>query len=116
VSAVTGLPHSQVIAILLPHVVEANLHYAIEKYGTVATALGVEVEGLSPREAATCVVTELRHFQAVGKLPTRFRDCGVSEHHLRDALAIALRWQMHITTNPRPVNKEMLQSILDAAY
>ncbi|MBM4431730.1 MAG: iron-containing alcohol dehydrogenase, partial [Chloroflexi bacterium] len=36
VSAVTGLFHSQAISILLPHVVQANLDYATEKYSIVA--------------------------------------------------------------------------------
>ena len=116
VSAVTGLSHSLAIAVLLPHVVQANLDHATEKYIAAADALGMGAEDGEPRSAASRVISALRRYQEAGKLPSRFRDVGVRESHLQDVLESALRWQMHIKSNPRPVDRSVLQGILQAAY
>ena len=116
VSAVTGLSHSQTIAVLLPGVVQANLDYATEKYATVADALGEKVDGQEPRRAAAGVLRALQRFQAIGELPQRFRDMGVDEDDLADILDTALRWQMHIKSNPRLVDRSVLYDILQATY
>lgn len=116
VSAVTGLSHSQAIAIMLPHVVQTNLDYATEKYARAADALSEGVDGLGPKDAATGVLCALQRFQEVGGLPRRFRDLGVTKQNLMDILDNALRWQMHIKSNPRPVDRSVLDGVLQAAY
>jgi alcohol dehydrogenase len=116
ISAVTGLSHSQVITILLPYVVRANSNYALEKYATVAGILNKAVEGVPPGHPAASLDAMLQRLQALGGIPARFRACGVTGQQLADAVEIALRWQMHIRTNPRPVDRALLQGIVQAAY
>lgn len=116
VGAVTGISHSQAIAILLPHVVRANVDYAVHKYADIAHALGEGIEGLTCGEAAAQAVCAIGRLQSAGDLKVRFRDCGVTEQQLSDILENALRWQMHIGTNPRPADRALLESILAAAY
>ena len=113
ISAVTDLPHATVVSILLPHVVAANARYAEEAYGRLATAaVGRPV---SRARGAAVLRERIDTLQDAGGIPVRFSDLGVTQSQLSDAVQVALKWQGHITTNPRPVNESLLTSVVDAA-
>ena len=118
VSAVTGLSHSLAIAVLLPHVVRANLEHATQGYASAARALSPsrKLYEDGSRDEAAGIISAVKRFGEAGGLPSRFRDAGVSQGDLEDILETALRWQMHIQSNPRPVDRSMLRAILQAAY
>jgi len=116
IGAVTGLSHSDSIGILLPHVVRANLDYSPEAYRRAAAALGEKVHGLDVNAGAARIVRALERLLAeIGQL-RRLRDRGVTEADLDDILEVTLRSQMHIKTNPRPVDIDLLRCLLQEAF
>lgn len=116
IGAVTGLSHSDSIAILLPHVVRANLRYSLEKYGRAATALGEKVDDLAAKAAGARIVRALERLLEETGQSQRLRDRGVTEADLDDILEVTLRSQMHIKTNPRPVDVSLLRCLLQEAF
>lgn len=116
IGAVTGLPHSDSIAILLPHVVRANLGYALEKYRRAAGALGERVDDVDANAAAAKIVHALERLLRETRQAPRLRDHGVTEADLHDIVEVTLRSQMHIKTNPRPVDVDLLMSLLQEAF
>lgn len=114
ISSVTDLSHSTVISILLPHVIQANAGYAAECYQRLAeAATGRPVAADDGANVLVDLVTRLRH---AAELPTTFSELGVTRGQLNDALETATKWQAHITTNPRPVSRELLDELLQTAY
>lgn len=116
IGAVTGLSHSESIAILLPHVVRANLRYSPEKYGRAATALGEKIDDLGAKAAGARIVRALERLLEETGQSQRLRDRGVTEADLDDILEVTLRSQMHIKTNPRPVDVSLLRCLLQKAF
>jgi alcohol dehydrogenase class IV len=109
ISSSTGLSHSAVISVLLPHVIEANSAYASAKFDRLASGIG---EATSPLGGATAVAAAVRKIRDLAGLPARFGDLGATREQLMHACDLALEWQSHILTNPRPVDRALLVDVL----
>jgi alcohol dehydrogenase class IV len=109
ISSSTGLSHSAVISVLLPHVIEANAAYASSKFDRLASGIG---EAPSPLGGATAVAAAVRRIRGLAGIPVRFADMGATREQLMHACDLAVEWQSHILTNPRPVDRALLVDIV----
>lgn len=109
ISSATGLSHSTVISVLLPRVIEVNAAYAAAKFDRLASGIGDAASSRGGADAVAAAVIEIRE---LANLPDRFGDLGVTRSQLMQARDLALEWQSHIVTNPRPVNRALLEDVL----
>ncbi|WP_349371790.1 maleylacetate reductase [Salinarimonas sp.] len=96
------LPHAQTHAIVLPHAVAYNEAAAPDLLAPIAQALRAERAGAGLHAFATRIGA-----------PTALRDLGLAEADLDRAADLATRnpyW------NPRPVTREGVRALLDAAW
>jgi 1,3-propanediol dehydrogenase len=109
------LPHGMLNAVLLPHVIRYNAEAVPDRFLRVATALGLDTDRISSTEAgeaAAAAVTELATCLGV---PRRLRDIDVRREWLPSFAETALQ-DACITTNPRPVTREHVLALLEAAF
>jgi alcohol dehydrogenase len=106
-----GVTHGTAIGMLMPHVIRFNAPAVEHLYSDLAT-----VNSLGNGEPASEILarrmSELVEFAG---LPSRLRDCDVSESILH-LLAEEARQQWTANFNPRPVTEEDLLSVYQAAW
>jgi alcohol dehydrogenase len=108
------IPHGLIIGITLPYVMKFNHAARFDRYAAIARALGENVDGLSPADAAS------RSFAAVAALgrdigiPARLSDVGLREEHVNAVAAEAVK-SGNVAVNPRRACVEDLRNILREA-
>jgi alcohol dehydrogenase len=78
-----NLPHGVCNAILLPHVERFNLIAKVDRFVDIATAMGENVEGLSPRDAADKALEAIKKLSADVGIPSGLKELGVKEKDLK---------------------------------
>jgi alcohol dehydrogenase len=101
-----GVPHGLANTILLPAVMEFNLPGALEKFAHVAGALGEDVEGMPPREAAPFAVEAVAALIRDCGVPMGIGRLGVREEDFPDLAAVAMTVARPLANNPRRVTAE----------
>jgi alcohol dehydrogenase class IV len=108
------LPHGELNAVLLPHVMRFNAVAQPFRFIEVARALGVSVDGLSPVEAAEAAIDRVRRLADDIGVPRGLAQLGVNaadiDQFAHDALDDAC-----ITTNPRPTTADDVAALLAEA-
>ena len=102
-------PHGVANAALLPTVTEFNMHFDYEKHANIAKAMGVDINGMAPKEAAERAATELRKLCDDVGIP-KIRDIpGISPDDF-PALAEASAKNVSAGSNPgQPAAREFLE-------
>ena len=77
------IAHGVANALLLPFVMEYNKPAALEKFGDIARAMGVDIKGMSAEEAADAAIEAVRKLSAAIGIPQRLRDIGIKEEQLK---------------------------------
>lgn len=108
------LPHGVCNALLLPHVCEANLMAALERYADIAEALGENIEGLAVREAAEVAVEAIRCLSSDVGIPDTLSELGVQDKDI-DAMVKNAQQDVCAATNPRRLTDEEVAAIFRAA-
>ena len=108
------VPHGRLNAILLPAVIATNAEKAKQKYGAIARAAGIGTG------ADTMAVRNLRsgliRLRRQLKMPQTLTQAGVELRLLRqkqDKILAAALADPCCATNPEPVTKSLLQSVLE---
>lgn len=104
------LPHGDVNAILLPHVIEYNYISAPEKFLHIAEILYPHKNGISTVNAGDLIVAYIRKLQDDIGAPKRLRDFGLAEEDADIISRYALEDACMIT-NPRDLTKEDIKAI-----
>lgn len=73
------LPHGVCNAILLPHVEEYNAEAVPERFIEIAKALGEDVTGLKPHEAAKVAIHAIKQLSQDVNIPSGLAELGVKE-------------------------------------
>ena len=105
------LPHGLSNAVLLPHVMQFNLDAAEEKFKEIAVAMGIQVEGLSTKEAAEKMIENLFSLTHDLNMDIHLRDKGVVEQDLEIMVEAASKVTRLLSNNPKPMTKEDMRSI-----
>ncbi len=109
---VYDLPHGVCNAIFLPHVMEYNMNYAVEKYGRIGKAMGLDFEDI--KEGAQKAVNGVKSLAIDVELPL-FSDLEVNINDFERLAEMATR-NISTQSNPRPMNKDDYLTILKRAY
>ncbi|MDP9476894.1 MAG: iron-containing alcohol dehydrogenase, partial [Actinomycetota bacterium] len=107
-------PHGALTARVLGPVCEYNAPAAPERYARVAQALGADVYGLPPMEAAAAGIEELYRLTEDVGIPT-MRDLGFSEDEIPLLARIAYE-DPQTVGNPREVGAEDYEEIYKNAF
>lgn len=110
-----NLPHGVCNAILLPHVEQFNLIGNIDRFGDIAVALGLNIEGLSALEAAQVAIDELYALGQLIGIPSNLQELDVKE---KDFETMAKNAQLDVcqATNPRKATLEQVIEIFQSAF
>jgi alcohol dehydrogenase len=109
-----NLPHGVCNAILLPVVCEFNLIAAARRLGHVAVALGEDVAGLAPVDAAAKGIAAIRKLSRAIGIPAGLKELGVKEADLPTMAENAMRDACRLT-NPRTATLQEVVGIFQAA-
>jgi alcohol dehydrogenase len=82
--ALYGIPHGLANSIMLPHLMEYNLEENPDRFVLIADAMGVNVDKLTPEQAARAAVKAVKDLQQAVGLTQTLTDFGVPES--REAL------------------------------
>jgi len=102
-----GIPHGLANGIMLPVVMEFNVEEAADRYMMVADAMGINVDGMEPIEAARAAVQGVKDLQKEIGLTERLKDLGVPDD--RDKLLPTVELagaDSQISYNPRFAEEE----------
>jgi 1,3-propanediol dehydrogenase len=106
--------HGETNASILPHVMEFNLPACPERFGEIAVALGENVNGLDPADAAVLSIGAVRRLIADIGLAKGLGDIGLKEEFIpllsRNAMKDAC-----LVTNPRNATLEDIEAIFRKA-
>ncbi len=112
VTAHHGVPHGVANAIFMPAGLDFLRPACEAKLAEIAAALGSNVDGLPPAEAAERGVDAVRELLRSVELPATLRDWGLDPDDLDiPTLVEDAMKSRNITTNPRPVTPEDLAEL-----
>lgn len=121
-SAVAGLPHGLANAIMLLPVMAWNIPSNVNSYADIAKALGVNVCGMTPREAAEKSVALIGQLANDIGIPRHLSDVGVSEKMI-DELVDKAYMDHNMLSNPRKskecpdrISKEVIKALYMEAF
>ena len=109
------IPHGRLCAMLLPHVMECNAEQALEKYAALARACGLSAA--TDRLALRSLQSELRRLRRTMGLPENLEQAGVTREQwaaYRDGVVEATLQDPCCQTNPLPVTRQMIETVLKA--
>jgi alcohol dehydrogenase len=109
-----NLPHGVCNAILLPAVCEFNLIACAERLADVAVALGENIDGLAPVDAAAKGIAAIRKLSKAIGIPAGLKELGVKEADLVVMAENAKKDACQLT-NPRTATLEQVVGIFKAA-
>jgi len=112
----TGQTHGAVVGLLLPYVMEYNLPACPDQLAKAAQLLGEKINGLSVWDAAQKSVQAVQRIKADIGIPTRLKEIGVKESDLRTYAETASNLTRLMQLNPRPLNVDILERILQNAW
>jgi alcohol dehydrogenase len=106
-------PHGIANAVILPYIMEYNCLSDIQKFKRVSIALGVNIDGLSDREAAFASIDAVRQLNDDLAIPT-IREIGTKEEDLEE-LSYRSATNVSVEDNPRVALKEDFYKIFRKA-
>jgi len=105
--ALYGIPHGLANSIMLPHLMAFNLEEKPDRFVLVADAMGVNVNSMTPDQAAKAAVEAVKDLQKSVGLTQTLKDFGVPEG--RDALQPLIDLAMgdsQLPYNPRDLEED----------
>ncbi|WP_346207195.1 iron-containing alcohol dehydrogenase [Caldifermentibacillus hisashii] len=109
------LPHGEINAILLPHIMDFNFIAVPKRFTEIAEIMGIDTRGLIQREAGNRAVAFVNQLSEDIGIPKRLRNIGITEDEINLISQTALEDACMIT-NPRDMDfiqvKTLLENIL----
>jgi alcohol dehydrogenase class IV len=108
--------HGRSNAIMLPHVMRYNLPGNPTKFASIAALMGMDIEGLSDREAAELAVEAVEELLTTVGISFRLRDYGIKESDIPKLVEGGMKFARLFTVNPRDLTEADVRSIYEGAY
>lgn len=109
------LPHGVCNAVLLPHVQRFNASVSATRLRDVATAMGIETNGLTPEQGSDAAIAGIVSLARAIDIPVGLAVLGAREEDIPTLAANALKDACGLT-NPRPANQAEIEAIFKAAF
>jgi len=109
---VYDLPHGVCNAVFLPHVMEYNMDYCLERYARIAKAMGLNFE--NEKEGAKIAVQAVKKLALDVKLPL-FSSLNVNTDDFEKLAEMSVK-NISTESNPRPMTKEDYLKVIENAY
>jgi alcohol dehydrogenase len=109
-----NLPHGVCNAILLPAVCEFNAIACPKRFADIAVALGEDISGLSPMDAAQKAIDAIRKLSRAIGIPAGLKELSVKEEDLKVMAENAKKDACQLT-NPRKATLDQVVNIFKAA-
>lgn len=109
---VYDLPHGVCNAVFLPHVMEYNMEYSVERYARIAKAMGLSFE--NETEGAKKAVQAVKKLAVDVKLPL-FSSLNVNTDDFEKIAEMSVK-NISTESNPRPMTKEDYLTVIENAY
>ena len=106
------LPHGQCNAMLLDAVVDFNYGQVEQRYRDIATAMGIEIDGLPSCEIRKRLVAEIRRLRETAGLRDTLSRCGVHRTDVHELAEAALN-DPCVVTNPRRPSQRDIEVIYE---
>jgi len=110
------MAHGRSNAIMLPHVMAFNLSGNLEKFAGIAEAMGEDITGLSPYEAAALSVEAVYSLMEAVNLSARLTDYGVSRDDLPKLVKGGMAQARLFVPNPRDLTEADVEQIYSSAF
>ncbi len=115
--ALYGIPHGLANTIMLPVVMEYNLEAVPERFMMVADAMGLDVAGKKPVEAARMAVREVKSLKKKAGLGDTLKDFNVPKEREKLMPLVELAsGDSQIASNPRPLEEEDILGLYIKAH
>jgi alcohol dehydrogenase len=108
-------PHGIANGLILPYAMERNLVGNLKKFGEIAVALGMNVDGLTAREAAHASVEAVFELQEDVHLPKTLRDINIEEKDFQGIIDGTMPFRL-LAVNPCKLVEDDIRRILARAY
>lgn len=110
------IPHGRSNAIMLPHVMNYNLCGNPDQYANIAALMGVDVEGLTPMEAAGLAVEAVEELLETIRIPYHLSDYDIPEEDLPKFVEGGMKQARLFVPNPRDLSEDDVTAIYQDAY
>jgi len=111
-----NVAHGVTSCITLPHVMRFMADIAPDRFGPIAEGLGVRYEGANARAAALECADRVAQFIAQFDVPHSLKAVGVPRGEMAQIAATVLHEVESAKVVDRPVTREEIVSLLEAAY
>nr|WP_157038249.1 MULTISPECIES: iron-containing alcohol dehydrogenase [Chelativorans] len=116
VGALTHTAHGAGVAVMLPYVMEFNRRHCTQELVEVADALGVATSGAEPASNALAAIDRVRNLCAAIGIPPTLEALGLTPDQVGWTVENALGAQRLVKNNPRPLDQESMQLLVEAAF
>jgi alcohol dehydrogenase len=106
-----GVAHGVANALLLPYVMEFNIVGHMDKFITVAEALGEHTAGLSRREAAFLAYKAVKELSQDVGIPQTMSEIGVKEEQIESLAIAAANVARLMANNPRVMTLDDVRAV-----
>ncbi|NQT67635.1 MAG: iron-containing alcohol dehydrogenase [Actinobacteria bacterium] len=113
ISSETGLSHSEAVSVVLINVMKINREYCKEKFRDIASALGIDICKMDLDSASKAAINKVEEIYKNLEIKSSFSNYNVSADKFFSIIKNVNRTTSHLIYNPRPLNDEILQNILE---
>ena len=114
-STEANVHHGVANAIMLPHTMEFNLDFAVEKYADIAQAMGINTSGMSVVQSARASIQAVKELCRDIGLPDHLSSVGVNQDSIATMAEKAMEDHCHLM-NPRICTKEDMFTLYKSAF
>ncbi len=111
------IPHGCCNAILLPYVIQYNSKVCMDRYATIAKAVGLP--GNTDKQLVNALVDSIRELNRKLDIAPTYKENGVSEEKFKEKLDFIAENAVGdpcTGSNPRPIDVENMKKVLSCAY
>jgi alcohol dehydrogenase len=108
-------PHGRSVGITMPYVLQYNAIADLEKHAKISQLLGVDVDGMSLRDAALHSGVGFMKLLEDLCIPTKLFDVGAGEDDVDEIAERIFLSERHVSRNPRIVRKDDMRELVKKA-
>lgn len=105
------LPHGEINAILLPHVMDFNRIASPRRFSEIADIMGIDTRALTEKQAGMAAIHFVRELSRDIGAPKSLSDVGITKEMI-DPIGMTALEDACMITNPRDMSLEQINQLL----